>query len=192
MTVIPLRIVVIIASTREGRFATVVANWLIEYVNARAGIEVDVIDLVDHPLPLGLSRNPEPAVAKALAELGDRLIRADGFIVLTPEYNHSFPAPLKNFIDWHYTQWRAKPVAFVSYGGLSGGLRAVEQLRLVFAELHAVTVRDTLSFHNSWKQFGIEQPLPAEVPAAAKVLLDQLHWWADALRTAREKSPYLA
>ena len=69
---------------------------------------------------------------------------------MTPEYNHSFPAALKNVIDWHGPQWHVKPVGFVSYGGISGGLRAVEQLRLVFAELHAVGIRDTVSFHSAW------------------------------------------
>ncbi len=68
------------------------------------------------------------------------------FVVVTPEYNHSFPGPLKAAIDRHVTPWQAKPVGFVSYGGISGGLRAVEHLRQVFAELHAVTVRETVSF----------------------------------------------
>lgn len=191
MTAVPLRFAVIIASTREGRFAPSIARWLIEHLGVREDLELDVIDLVDHPLPLALSREPQPSVAAALAQIGARVERADGFIVVTPEYNHSFPASLKNFIDWHYTQWRAKPVGFVSYGGLAGGLRAVEQLRLVFAELHAVTIRDTVSLHNPWKQFGPEQP-PAEILTATKVLIDQLIWWADALRAARIKTPYAA
>ncbi len=76
------------------------------------------------------------------------LSEADAFIVVTPEYNHSFTASLKFVLDLVYEPWQGKPVAFVSYGGISGGLRAVEQLRLVFAELHAVTVRDTVSFAN--------------------------------------------
>lgn len=191
MTAVPLRFAVIIASTREGRFAPSVSNWLSRQLAVRDNIEVDLIDLADHPLPLSLSREPQPSVAAVLAEVGSRVERADAFVVVTPEYNHSFPASLKNFIDWHYTQWRAKPVGFVSYGGLSGGLRAVEQLRLVFAELHAVTVRDTVSFHNPWKLFSAEQ-LPDEMVAATKVLVNQLIWWADALRTARVKSPYAA
>lgn len=191
MTAVPLRFAVIIASTREGRFAPSVSNWLSQHIALRDNLEVDVIDLVDHPLPLTLSRDPQPSVAAILAAVGSRVERADAYVVVTPEYNHSFPASLKNFIDWQYTQWRAKPVGFVSYGGLSGGLRAVEQLRLVFAELHAVTVRDTVSFHNPWKLFDPTQ-LSDEILAATKVLIDQLIWWADALRTARVKTPYAA
>ena len=86
---------------------------------------VDVIDLATVDLPVVLTRHPDRAVDEYLA----RLDRADAFVVVTPEYNHSFPAPLKNAIDWAFRQWQAKPVAFVSYGGLAGGLRAVEQLR---------------------------------------------------------------
>ena len=113
---------------------------------------------------------------------------------MTPEYNHSFPAPLKNVIDWHFTQWQAKPVGFVSYGGISGGLRAVEQLRQVFAELHAVTIRDTVSFHGVWAQFDSDgRPNDAaRYEKAARTMLDQLAWWGRTLREGRAKRPYAA
>ena len=74
-------------------------------------------------------------------------------MIVTPEYNHSFPAALKNTIDWFRDEWQAKAAGFVSYGGMAGGQRAVEHLRQVFAELHAVTVRETLSFHMAWERF---------------------------------------
>jgi NAD(P)H-dependent FMN reductase len=90
--------------------------------------------------------------------------------------------------------WHAKPVAFVSYGGISGGLRAVEQLRLVFAELHTVTIRDSVSFAGAWEQFdsagALLQPERAERSMAK--MLDRLRWWAVALSTARAQSPYHA
>ncbi|GAA1943929.1 hypothetical protein GCM10009837_82470 [Streptomyces durmitorensis] len=122
------------------------------------------------------------------------LAAADAFVVITPEYNHSFPADLKHAIDWHLDEWRAKPVGFVSYGGVAGGLRAVEQLRLVFAELHAPTMRDTVSFHGAWHRFGPDgQPHDAEGPAgAAKVMLDQLAWWAVTLRDGKAARAYTA
>jgi NAD(P)H-dependent FMN reductase len=115
-------------------------------------------------------------------------------VVVTPEYNHSFPASLKNAIDWHFTQWQAKPVGFVSYGGVAGGLRAVEHLRLVFAELHAMTVRGTVSFHMAPERFDAngEPREPEGCNRAAKAMLDQLVWWARALRTARAARPYAA
>ncbi|GHF78651.1 NADPH-dependent FMN reductase [Streptomyces filamentosus] len=190
----PLRLAVIVSSVREGRFGPVVGTWFAGEAENRADLIVDVIDLADHELPAALSHNPSPETAEALAAVSPRLEQADAFVVVTPEYNHSFPASLKHLIDWHYTQWRAKPVGFVSYGGLSGGLRSVEQLRPIFAELHAVTVRDAVSFHTAWEQFGEDgRPKDETGPAgAAKVLLDQLAWWATVLREGREKTPYQA
>lgn len=140
----------------------------------------------------GWGGTPSPETAAALAEVSPRLAAADAFVIVTPEYNHSFPAALKNLIDWHYTQWQAKPVGFVSYGGLGGGLRAVEQLRLVFAELHAMTVRDSVSLHGPWSGLAEDgTPRDATVcEGAAKGMLGQLAWWGRALRAARVTRPY--
>jgi NAD(P)H-dependent FMN reductase len=190
----PLRIVVIVGSVREGRFGTTVADWFAGHAAGHGGIAVDLVDLARFPLPLAMpdfGGTPAPEVASTLAELSPRLAAADAFVVITPEYNHSFPAALKNAIDWHHKEWHAKPVGLVSYGGISGGLRAVEQLRLVFAEVHAVTIRDTVSFHNAWKAFDDQEP-PHGSTTAAKIMLDQLTWWALALREARGVRPYAA
>ncbi len=112
---------------------------------------------------------------------------------MTPEYNHGYPAALKQAIDLAYEQWFAKPVAFVSSGGIVGGLRAVEQLRQVFAELHAVTIRDTVSFHGPDAAFdGSGETRDAAAEAALKVMLDRLTWWASALRATREQEPCAA
>ncbi|WP_250280476.1 MULTISPECIES: NADPH-dependent FMN reductase [unclassified Frankia] len=183
-----LRLAVIVGSTREGRFAPVVANWFTGQAEQRDDLALDVVDLAEARLPAVLTRQPPPEVAA----LAPRLDAADAFVVVTPEYNHSYPAALKNAIDWYYTQWQAKPVGLVSYGGLAGGLRAVEQLRLVFAELHAVTIRETVSFHNVRERFDAAgQPKDATGPGtAAKTMLDQLVWWARALRDARTARPY--
>lgn len=185
-----LRLAIIIGSTRLGRFAPTIADWFAGQVALRDDMVIDVIDLAETRLPDVLTRDSVPAVAAVTP----RLAEADAFVVVTPEYNHSFPAPLKSAIDWHVHEWRAKPVAFVSYGGISGGLRAVEQLRQVFAELHAVTIRDTVSFHGAWMQFGADgQPKePGRCNAAAKLMLDQLAWWGQALRDARARRPYAA
>ncbi|WP_149183217.1 NAD(P)H-dependent oxidoreductase [Streptomyces sp. TRM49041] len=190
----PLTLTVVLGSNREGRFAPTVADWFLSLVRERTDFTLDVVDLARTDLPTSLSFNPAPAVRTELAQVSPRLAAADAFVVLTPEYNHSYPASLKNLIDWHYGEWQAKPVGFVSYGGVSGGLRAVEHLRQVFAELHAVTVRDTVSFHNAGGLFtddGTPKD-PSGPEAAAKKLLDQLAWWADALRTARTAHPYAA
>ena len=188
-----IKLAVIVGSTRKGRFAPVVANWFTTQARQRTDIEVDVLDLADVGLPdvlHGFGEEP----ADEVKAVSPRLADADAFVVITPEYNHSFPAPLKSAIDWHNDEWHAKPVGFVSYGGHGGGLRAVEQLRLVFAELHAVTVRDTVSFHGAWSRFDENgEPLDAEgVNGAAKKLLDQLIWWGGALKDARQKQPYEA
>ncbi|WP_399138029.1 NADPH-dependent FMN reductase [Streptomyces sp. NBUA17] len=186
----PLRVTLLVGSNRHGRFGPVVADWLLDHLRAHDDLEPEVVDVARTDLPTTLARTPETTAA--LAEITPKLAGADAFVVLTPEYNHSFPAGLKNVIDWHYTEWRAKPVGLVSYGGLAGGLRAVEHLRQVFAELHAVTVRDTVSFHNAGQSFGDEGRLrdPSGPDAAAKAMLDQVVWWGRALREAKEKRPY--
>ena len=150
MTSETLALAVIVGSTREGRRGRVVADWFAAEARQRPEFEVDFIDLAEVRLPAVLSMRADAAVAAYQL----RLARADAFVIVTPEYNHSFPASLKTAIDVAHEEWRRKPVGFVSYGGLAGGLRAVEHLRPVFVELHATTVRDTVSFHGPWNPFG--------------------------------------
>jgi NAD(P)H-dependent FMN reductase len=192
-----LRVGVIIGSVRGGRMGGAVTAWFTGHVSDRTDVELDVIDVAELDLPMAMPGRdglpaPAPATRAALADVTPRLAAADAFVVVTPEYNHSFPAALKNLIDWHRTEWQAKPVGFVSYGGVSGGLRAVEQLRLVFAELHAMSVRDSVSLHGPWSFLG-EDGAPRDMAicaSAAKNMLDQLVWWGRALRTARAEHPY--
>lgn len=117
----------------------------------------------------------------------ERIGNADAFVIVTPEYNHDYPAALKHLIDSIYGKWQAKPVAFVSYGAASGGLRAVEQLRQVFAELHIASMRNTVSFANVWEQFGEHGKLhaPERPEKAMAMILAQLQWWQIALKNAR-------
>ncbi|MET9346882.1 NADPH-dependent FMN reductase [Streptomyces termitum] len=190
----PLNLVLVVASDREGRFAPVVAEWVRARVAERTDFDLTVLDLADLTLPTSLSYDPAPAVRAALADVTPVLEAAEAFVVLTPEYNHSFPASLKNLIDRHYTEWRAKPLGFVSYGGLSGGIRAVEQLRQVYAETHTVTVRDGVAFpyvHGLFEEDGtLKDPTGPE--EGAKAMLDQLAWWGHALRDAKAVRPYAA
>ncbi|MGW1839070.1 NADPH-dependent FMN reductase [Streptomyces sp. BBFR2] len=187
-TLAPARhtLAVLVASTREGRFAPVISGWFARRAAAHEHLDVDVIDL-DAVRPYEL-RHGTPE----FEEFAGRIAAADAFVVITPEYNHSFPAPLKHAIDLLNPQWHAKPVGFVSYGGISGGLRAVEQLRLVFAELHATTVRETVSFPLAWTLFDETGELhdPAPATKAADTLLHQLTWWALTLREGRAARPY--
>lgn len=179
----PLRLAVIVGSTREGRFGPTVARWFAARAALRGDDDLDLVDLADVSLPAMTPAGPDPDVDALIA----RIAAADCFVVVTPEYNHAYPASLKAAIDLVPPRaWRAKPVGFVSYGGISGGLRAVEQLRQVFPELEATTVRETVSFHGAHQRFGEDgEPHDPAAEVAATKLLDQLAWWAVALRTAR-------
>ncbi|GAA4822596.1 NAD(P)H-dependent oxidoreductase [Streptomyces ziwulingensis] len=190
------RLVILVGSVREGRFGPVVSSWVAGQATAYGAFDVEVVDLVGIDLPLALpdaspkhagDDYPRPA---GMAPLTSALAATDAFIVVTPEYNHSCPASLKAAIDWHYTQWAAKPVAFVSYGGPAGGRHAVLHLENVFSELHAVTVRDGLAFPDYPAVWRDGVPLDPAVHGYAKLLLEQLAWWAGALRTARAAAPY--
>lgn len=189
-----LSLAILVGSTRRGRFGPIVAKWFSEVAEQHGNFDIDVIDVAELELPVVL---PDMAAGEAnpaeVEELRQRLADVDAFAVVTPEYNHGYPASLKNAIDWIKTPWQAKPVGLVSYGGAAGGLRAVEQLRQVFAELHALTVRDAVSFANFWEKFDPDgQPVDAAGSGgAAKSMLDQLAWWARAARDARAVRPYV-
>ena len=139
-----IRLAIIIGSVREGRFGPTVGAWVADRARGHGAFDVDVIDLADYDIPLQLpaipTKNAGPTYPRPahMIELADRLDAADAFIVVTPEYNHSYPASLKAAIDWHFDQWAAKPVAFVSYGGAAGGRHGVLHLENVLTELHAV------------------------------------------------------
>ena len=177
MTVHPLRLALLVRNSEPGRFGTVLAEWFGREVESRDEFKLDLIDL---------DRTP-------LTELPRRIDEADAIVVVSPEYNHGYPGDLKSAIDAVRRPWYAKPVAFIVYGGRSGGLRAAEQLRQVFGELHSVTTRDTLSFHQPTDHFSAEgEPLDPTTSLAAAALLDQLAWWGRPLRDARTTTPYPA
>ena len=190
------KLVILVGSVREGRFGPVVADWVAEQAAAHGYFDVEVVDLAAYDIPLTLPAEspkyagdayPRPAGMSALTRA---LAAADAFVIVTPEYNHSYPASLKAAVDWHFTQWTAKPVAFVSYGGAAGGRHAVLHLENVLTELHAVTVRDGLAFPNYFTAWQDGRPLDPGAPGYAKTLLDQLTWWAATLRAGREAAPY--
>ncbi|WP_280218759.1 NADPH-dependent FMN reductase [Nocardia neocaledoniensis] len=181
----PLRLEIVVASTRPERFAPVVADWFRGMVAARPEFEAGVLDLREFTLPVELVETPEADAFRA------RLAAADAFAVVTSEYNHGYPASLKTALDSAKHEWRAKPIGFVSYGGLSGGLRAVEQLRQVVAELHMVSVRESVSFAQAKRRFDATGATDdkAAVDACGR-MLGQLAWWGRTLRAARAADPY--
>jgi NAD(P)H-dependent FMN reductase len=181
-----IQVALVLGSIRAGRLCDAVAKWTADRITSR---EIFALEVVDPAAPELAQAHNDDAARRALR---DRIGRADAVVIVTPEYNHGYPGALKLLIDSVNAEWQAKPIAFVCYGGISGGLRAVEQLRLVFAELHAVGVRDSVSFANAWDQFDADGQLraPAAADLAISTMLSRLAWWASALRAARETSVY--
>jgi NAD(P)H-dependent FMN reductase len=185
----PLKIKIIVGSTRPNRFSQMPAQWIFDLAKQRSDLDVELLDLREYPLPFfeepmppGMAKDSytNPVVVRWREKIGD----ADGFVICTPEYNHGYPAVLKNAMDYVYLAWSRKAVAFISWGG-SGGTRSVEQLRLVAIELDMAPTRFAVHIANPWliKDAG-ELNAPVYQQGAA-VLLDQLTWWAGALRAAR-------
>lgn len=186
----PLTVAVVVAGTRRGRFGPAIADWYRGEVASRDDVAVDVVDLVRAGLSPDTAAVPGPG--PEVVDPAPRLAAADAFVVVTPEHHSSYPALLEIAIEAYAEHWRAKPVALVSYGGAAGGIRAAEHLRQVFPEVHAMTVRDAVRFHDCPQRFGLDgSPRDVlECANAAKSMTDQLVWWGRALRTARAALPY--
>lgn len=185
-----LRIAVIIGSTRQGRVGGDVSHWFAERAQQRDGIVADVVDLADFDFP----RHYPDEATPPMAAFGAAIEQAEAFVVVTPEYNRSFPASLKEAIDYAFDEWHAKPVGFVSYGCGSAGIYAVEQLRVVFTELHTVTMRTSVSFDllDAGLDDGGRPTVTDRLDLAITTMLDQLTWWGHALRDARALRPYVS
>ncbi len=188
-------IAIIVASTRPHRFADFPLNWVLAQTADRTDFSFEVIDLREHPLPF-YERDGSPAMtpreysSDEERELGPKIDAADGFLVITNEYNHGYNAALKNTLDHFFAEWNRKPIAFLGYGNV-GGARAIEQLRQVVDELDMASVRPTVNILGKYVmevRGGMDaaeafQPLEVRLEA----LLTDLHWWATALETARAK-----
>ncbi|MFF5053587.1 NADPH-dependent FMN reductase [Micromonospora sp. NPDC000663] len=183
----PPTVAVLVGSVRQPRIGRSIADWFVAHGSRRTDLDLDLVDLAEVALPFA----DTPPGGNSASPISARLAAADAFVVVTPEYNHSFPAALKNAIDWHYREWVRKPVAFVSYGAGSGGIRAVEQLRLVFAEVQAATTRSGVVLRAPWERLDVAGRLVDDEPLrqAADGTLSELAWWAEALRTARRARP---
>ncbi len=194
-------ITLIVASTRPRRFADIPLAWLREQLGARADLSLDVLDLREHPLPffeqpIPPSWNRRTYATEAEATVGRALDAADGYIVLTNEYNHGYSAAVKNLFDSFFIEFQHKPIGFVGYGNV-GGSRAIEQLRLVAAEVDMVSVRTSAHI------FGHQMRQLREDPATRDAVFDvveprleamtkDLLWWANALAPARADDAALA
>jgi NAD(P)H-dependent FMN reductase len=193
-----LKIAVVISTTRAARFGHKPAQWIRDIAAERDDMEIEILDLRDFPMPFfdEVASNAWVPSQNAVAQRWQQKIGAfDGYIFVTAEYNHGLPAALKNALDYAYPEWNKKAAGFVGYGSV-GGARAIEQLRLVAAELQLATVRTGVyiqgaDFMAVWKE-GKELRDIGYLQAGAKDMLDQLAWWANALRVARDQDKLAA
>jgi NAD(P)H-dependent FMN reductase len=182
------RIGIILGSTRPNRNGEQVAKWVYDIASRRDDAEFELVDLRDYPLP-HLDEPLPPSMGQYQNEhtrqWADKIASFDGFVFVTPEYNHSTSGVLKNAIDYLYAEWNNKAVGFVSYGGV-GGARAAEHLRLVAGELQMADVRQqvALSLLTEFENFSVFKPGDYN-RAALDTLLDQVVAWSTALAPLR-------
>lgn len=182
---------IIVGSTRQGRLGEKVARWV--ETHAKAKFTTEWIDLLEWSFPYYPHAKPTKLAEKAYATEKERawvelIARLDGFIIVTPEYNHGYPAGLKNALDYAYAGWNRKPVAFVSYGGSSGGTRAVQQLRQVAVELQLAPIRDEVNIPFVGRALNAEGvPTDEFLHKRLEALLTDLTWWTETLKAGRAR-----
>ncbi len=186
------KIGIIVGSTRASRFADKPTEWIANIAKARADLDFEVVDLRDYPMPF-FEEATSPAWAPSQNEVAQRWQKKvealDGYIFIAAEYNRGPTAVLKNAIDYAYNEWNNKPAAFVGYGGV-GAARAIEQLRLHAVEMQMAPIR--AGVHILMPDFVavLQQGKKLEeiehLNQSATAMLDQLAWWAKALKAARD------
>src|SRR5262245_48585821 len=189
-----LKIAVIIGSTRDARFGPKPAQWIFEVARKREQLDVELVDLKEVDLPFFNEKSTNlwmPSEDPKAIAWQQRVGQFDGYIVVTPEYNRSMPASLKNAFDQAYNEWNRKPIGFVGYG-VVGAARAIEHARTTATELQMVNVRSAV--HIGGSEFYKVHPAMGNQPISvikeailpsAKDMLDQLIWWGEATRAKR-------
>lgn len=182
----------IIGSTRPNRFGPQPAKWLFELAQARGDARYELVDLVDVNLPL-LDESNIPSMGNYQQEHTKKWAAivgaADGFVMIHPEYNHGISAAVKNAFDFLWAEWLYKPIAYVSYGAEGGGIRATEQLRTIAGAQRMYDIRDELMIAN-YQQYLDEQGKFTATELQTKIahqMLDQLVFWAEKMKPAREE-----
>jgi NAD(P)H-dependent FMN reductase len=186
---------VIVGSVREGRFSEKPARWIAGRLQKRDGVDARLLDLRDFPMPFFDQPVPpatpgkQPYENEIVKKWTAAIAQSDGFVFVTPEYNYGPAAVLKNAIDWVYPEWNRKAAGFVSYGSAMGA-RSVQQLRETAIELQLAPVRSSVhipvaTLWAHYKGGDVDAGL-AELAEPAAKLIDDLLWWTDALKTARE------
>lgn len=185
-----LRIGIIVGSTRPNRIGLGVAKWVSEIAAQREDAQFELVDIASYHLPL-LDEPMPPALGHYRHEhtkvWSQKISSLDGFIFVSPEYNHGISGALKNALDFLYAEWNNKACGFVAYGNM-GGARAVEQLRMVCGELQMATVRNQLGFilRTDFENYTTLKPQPYHTKAL-HALMDQVVAWSGALKTMREQ-----
>ena len=191
-----VNIKIIIGSTRQDRFSEKPAHWIQDEISKIDGVESEVLDLKNYPMPffnesVGPAMSQEPYADENVQKWTAKITEGDGFIMISPEYNHGYTAVLKNALDYVYKEWNRKPVGFVSYGGLSGA-RSVEQLRQVVVELQMAPIRSAIHFPtDKWMPVLMGKSSAEELFTSSKeqfgAFMEDLLWWTRALKNARER-----
>lgn len=186
------RIAIITGSARPGRFNPQVANWLTGFAQQRRDADFELVDIVDYNLPL-LDEEVPPSMGQYAKDHTKRWATTidsfDGYVFVSPEYNHGIPGALKNAIDFLFAEWHYKPAGFVSYGSAAGGSRAVEHLRGVMAELNIYDVREQVLIPNYFASLDDNGNYDfAEVDeSSATAMLDKVVFWGERMKPAREE-----
>ncbi|MBP2708135.1 NAD(P)H-dependent oxidoreductase [Microbispora sp. RL4-1S] len=182
------RIGIILGSTRPGRNGEAVARWVLDLAKQRPDAEFELVDLLDYPLP-HLDEAIPPSMGQYsqphTLQWAEKIASFDGFVIVTPEYNHSTSGALKNAIDFLFAEWNNKSVGFVSYGAV-GGARAVEHLRLIAGELMMADVRNQVMFSlaTDFENYSVFQPKDYH-QGLLHAMLDQVVAWSNALAPLR-------
>ena len=190
-----LRIAIVIGSTRPNRVAPQVADWVLEQAKKRGDAAYEIVDIADFDLPV-LDEPMPPSLGNYAhghtKRWAETVASYDGYIFITPEYNHSITGALKNAIDFVYSEWNNKAAGFVSYGS-TGGVRAVEHMRGVMAEIQVADVRAhvSMSLYTDFENFSVFKPAPQHAQQLS-VLCDQLVSWTRAMRDVRTQKQAVA
>jgi NAD(P)H-dependent FMN reductase len=186
------RIAIIVSTTRAARFGHKAGQWIHDIAKRRDDMEVEPIDLRDYPLPFfdEVATNAwAPTQNAEGVRWQKRVAQYDGYVFVTAEYNHGVPAVLKNALDYAYPEWNRKAAAFFGYGGV-GAARAIEQLRLICVELQMAPIRTGLHLAGMDFMAAMREGKPiaefAYLKPTADAMLDELVWWTNALKAARE------
>ena len=185
---------VIVGSTRQGRFSERPAEWILQHLKKRSGVDARLLDLRNYPMPF-FDQPVSPATPgrapyehEVVKNWTAAIAQSDGFVFVTPEYNYGPAAVLKNAIDWVYAEWNRKAACFVSYGSAMGA-RSVQQLRQTAIELQLAPVRSSVHIPVAtlWAHYqgGDVDAGLAELGAPAAAMIDDLLWWTEALKAAR-------